>query len=88
MDPSLKINLLHYVTVFRTNVVCDRQCWDFAARIRKELSTPSQQGTQDDDDEHNGFPVRRKFAWGTMTMPPPIEVNNIDSVSDQLGLTS
>lgn len=89
MQPSLKMNLLHYVTVIRTNVIADKQAWEFAARIRKELQPPTQQGaanSQDDDEDVNGFTVRRRFAWGNIQMP--IEVNNIENMTDQFNLTS
>ena len=66
MEPALKLNLLHFIGVFRSNVLMDRQVWHFAQRLKREMSGDPGASSDDEDDviQHNGFPVRRRFNWG------------------------
>ena len=63
MEVCLKLNLLHFIGVFRTNVLMDRQVWTFAQRLKREMAGDPVSSDDDDSDVINGFPVRRRFNW-------------------------
>lgn len=69
MEIALKLNLLHFIGVFRTNVLMDRQVWHFAQRLKREMSgDPVSSEDEEDVVQQNGFPVRRRFNWAQYGM--------------------